>query len=141
MGEGVAGAAAVSDGLSVGVAKAASVEVGVGALRVEEARMAGWAVRVAATEVASRFGGGSAAGRVQPANTTASSQAALRKLRKEERRDRLDGFNLGGRERSCQLRRGAAIGSAGSIASEDRGWGSLPRPKARALRVRHGGGW
>jgi hypothetical protein len=38
----------------------------------------GWAVRVAATEVASRFGGGSAAGRLQLANNKANSEATLR---------------------------------------------------------------
>jgi hypothetical protein len=78
IGEGVGGAVSVSVALSVGGDTEVAVAAGLAGGRVEVAIATGWVVRVAATEVASRFGGGSAAGRLQLANKKANSVAALR---------------------------------------------------------------
>jgi len=87
--------ASVSVGLSVGGDPDVAVGAGLAGGGVEVAIATGWAVRVAATEVASRFGGGSAAGRLQLANKKAKRVAAPRTAIEQERGNWLGGFRSG----------------------------------------------
>ena len=89
----------------------------VGMKGVELGTMIGWAVKVAATEVASRLGGGSAAGRLQPASSRIRTNPEPQPFVGPGMQGRRVGVWGLARWRGCENLRASAIESAGEYST------------------------